>query len=169
MLNVRELYERSQERAEALIGQVAPQQMAAPTPCADWTVGRLIEHLNDHLRYIGSVGGENGSLDQMVRFREGGGEWRLESALAATSLELTTHSWDLARSIGVDDGIEPEVVATLWERFLADGPGPPRGPGLIGPAVPMPASDPLHERFLGMMGRDPFALIPAVMATGTPD
>jgi hypothetical protein len=162
VLNARELYERSRDRAEALISQVLPQQMPAPTPCADWSVGQLIEHLEDHLRYIGSVDSEADSLDQLVPFREGGGEWRLESALAATSLELTTHTWDLARSIGAEDGIDLEVLATLWERFLADGPGPPRGPGLIGPPVPMPASDPLHERFLGMMGRDPFALVPAV-------
>lgn len=164
MLNVRELYGRSRDRAEALIGQVSPQQMAAPTPCTEWSVGQLIDHLNDQLRYIRSVDSEAGSLDQMVPFREGGGEWRLEAALAATSLELATHTWDLARSVGADDGIDPEVLATLWERFLADGPGPPRGPGLIGPPVPLPASDPLHDRFLGMMGRDPFALVPPVAA-----
>lgn len=140
--------------------QITPQQMEAPTPCAEWSVGELVGHLADHLRYIASVDTGAESLDQMVPFREGGGEWRLEPALAATSLELTTHTWDLAQSVGADDGIDPEVLVTLWERFLADGPGPPRGPGLIGPPVPMPASDPLHERFLGMMGRDPFALFP---------
>ncbi|MFA9566193.1 MAG: maleylpyruvate isomerase N-terminal domain-containing protein [Acidimicrobiales bacterium] len=161
---MRELYERSRDRAEAMMGQISPHQTGAPTPCADWSVGQLTEHLADHIRYIASVDSGAESLDQMVPFREGEGEWRLEAALAATSLELTTHTWDLARSVGADDGVDPEVVVTLWERFLADGPGPPRGPGLIGPAVPMPASDPLHERFLGMMGRDPFALLPAASA-----
>jgi hypothetical protein len=147
------------------MSQVSPHQLTAPTPCDDWTVGQLSLHLADHLKYIATVDTGLDDLDHMVTFREGGGEWRLEAALAATALELTTHAWDLARAIGVDDAINPEVLATLWERFLADGPGPPRGPGLIGPPVPMPASDPLHERFLGMMGRNPYAPMPAAAAT----
>lgn len=161
MLHARELYDRSHDRAEALLHQITPPQLAAPTPCEDWTVGQLSLHMTDHLKYISSVDTGLDDLNGMVPFREGGGEWRLETALAATALELTTHSWDLARALGVDDGINPEVLATLWERFLSDGPGPPRGPGLIGPPVPMPASDPLHERFLGMMGRNPYAPLPA--------
>lgn len=146
------------------MGQISPQHLGAPTPCEEWTVGQLSLHITNHLRYIAEVDTGFDDLDQMITFREGGGEWRLESALAATALELTTHSWDLARAIGVEDGINPEVMASLWERFLADGPGPPRGPGLIGPVVAMPASDPLHERFLGMMGRNPFAPLPAAAA-----
>lgn len=162
--DVRELYERSRERAEAVLKQVTPRQMAAPTPCDEWTVGQLVGHLVDHIRYVETIDTGAEPLDRMVSFREGGGEWRLDAALAATCLELTTHTWDLARSIGADDDLDPEVMAMLWERFLVEGPGPPRGPGLIGPAVPMPASDPLHERFLGMMGRDPFAILPAAAA-----
>ncbi len=161
MLQARELYDRSHDRAEALLSQLTPSHLAAPTPCEDWTVGQLSVHMSDHMKYIASVDTGMDDLDDMVTFRGGGGEWRLETALAATALELTTHAWDLARAIGVNDGINPEVLATLWERFLADGPGPPRGPGLIGPVVPIPASDPLHDRFLGAMGRSPYAPLPA--------
>ncbi len=163
MLDTFVLYERTRERAEAMVSRVAPRQRALPTPCEEWQAQELIDHLAGHVRYAASVTNGTDGLDRMVPFREGAGEWRLETALAATALELATHTWDLARSIAADETIDPEVLGTLWDRFLADGPGPPRGPGLIGPAVRIPVSDPLQARFLGQMGRDPVAGVPALL------
>ncbi|HUD11331.1 MAG TPA: TIGR03086 family protein [Candidatus Saccharimonadia bacterium] len=63
-------------------------------------------------------------------------------------------SYDIARLIGADTTLPPDLVQGLWDKI-----GPKveqwRGMGVYGPAVPVPADAPLQDRLLGMVGRNP--------------
>lgn len=70
--------------------------------------------------------------------------------------DLTLHSWDLARAIGADEELDPELVALLWERME------PMGPVLgslglfgTGPSGSVGADAPLQHRLLDVSGRRP--------------
>lgn len=39
------LFERAALAAASAVGRVRPDQLAAPTPCTEWDVGALIDHM----------------------------------------------------------------------------------------------------------------------------
>ena len=79
--------------------------------------------------------------------------------------DLVLHGWDLARATGQDETMDPDDVERLWQSAQAvpddvmvkyRTPGA-FGPGVevYGPEVPVPATAPLQDRLLGLIGRDP--------------
>jgi uncharacterized protein (TIGR03086 family) len=67
--------------------------------------------------------------------------------------EMLIHGWDLAAATGQPagyDGPELEAVHAMVQQFRAAG-----VEGLFGPAVPVADHAPLHDRVLGLAGRDP--------------
>ncbi|ASU78431.1 TIGR03086 family protein [Actinopolyspora erythraea] len=70
------------------------------------------------------------------------------------TLDLTVHAWDLARGIGVDTGLDPELVEAVRAVFephvaeLADS-------GLFAPPQPVDESAAPQTRLLAMLGRKP--------------
>jgi uncharacterized protein (TIGR03086 family) len=65
-------------------------------------------------------------------------------------IEHTLHGWDLARAIGADDRLDPDIVATLLAAFDAD-------PTMLSrtsfpPVQPAPGLDP-EKRLLTITGR----------------
>src|SRR5262249_16925320 len=70
--------------------------------------------------------------------------------------EMTTdaliHSWDLARGIGADDALDPEIAALVYERTLpmADR---LQQTGPSAPPVPVPDGAPLQVKLLAIFGR----------------
>jgi len=61
---------------------------------------------------------------------------------------------DLARVIGVDDQLDPELVEAMWTEFLPQA-ETWRELGVFGPRVPVADDAPLQERLLGLTGRQP--------------
>lgn len=61
---------------------------------------------------------------------------------------------DLARVVGVDDALDPELVQAMWDEFLPQA-EQWRAMGVFGPAVEVPEDAPLQERLLGLTGRRP--------------
>jgi uncharacterized protein (TIGR03086 family) len=63
-------------------------------------------------------------------------------------------AYDLARWIGVDTQLPPDLVQGMWDLL-----GPEvetwRAIGVYGPAIEVPADAPLQDRLLGLVGRDP--------------
>ena len=70
--------------------------------------------------------------------------------------ELTLHRWDLARAIGADETLDPELVAKVWGLFepLA-GVLPVTGAFGSGPSGDVPVTAPLQTRLLDLTGRRP--------------
>jgi uncharacterized protein (TIGR03086 family) len=64
------------------------------------------------------------------------------------------HSWDLARAIGADDRLDPELVAWVHEQ-LAPQAEAWRGAGAFGPAVDVAADADVQTRLLALTGRRP--------------
>ena len=63
-------------------------------------------------------------------------------------------AYELARVIGVDPTLPPELVSGLWEEVSPNA-EEWRSLGVFGPAVPVPDDAPLQDRLLGLTGRDP--------------
>ncbi len=61
---------------------------------------------------------------------------------------------DLARVVGVDDTIDPDLVRAMWDEFLPQA-ETWRAMGVFGPLVEVPDDAPLQERLLGLTGRQP--------------
>jgi uncharacterized protein (TIGR03086 family) len=65
---------------------------------------------------------------------------------------VRTH--DLARALGVDATLPPDLVEGLWEEVSPNA-EEWRSLGVFGPAVVVPDDAPLQDRLLGLTGRDP--------------
>src|SRR5687767_13288304 len=70
--------------------------------------------------------------------------------------DMTLHAWDLARAIGADETLDPELVQLLWERME------PLGPALgsmglfgTGPSGEVAEDAPTQTRLLDLSGRRP--------------
>jgi uncharacterized protein (TIGR03086 family) len=70
--------------------------------------------------------------------------------------DMGIHAWDLARAIGTDETLRPEVVEAMWEAMA------PLAPMIgqtgffgDGPSGSVPDVAPLQERVLDMSGRRP--------------
>ncbi|MBW4717611.1 TIGR03086 family metal-binding protein [Saccharothrix obliqua] len=70
------------------------------------------------------------------------------------TLDLGVHAWDLARAIGADERLDPDLAATLLryaeERFDSFS-----GSGVFGPPVAVPDDASAQDRLVGMLGRQP--------------
>ena len=64
------------------------------------------------------------------------------------------HAWDLARAIGADERLDPDLVAFAYE-FLAPQVDGWRGAGVFGPAVELPAGADSQSTLLALTGRRP--------------
>ena len=70
--------------------------------------------------------------------------------------DLTVHAWDLARAIGQDLSLDPDLVAVVWGNvepmlgFIAT-----TGVFGAGPSGTVPDDAPLERRLLDAMGRRP--------------
>ena len=68
--------------------------------------------------------------------------------------DVAIHTWDLARAIGGDEDLDPEIVEAVWTVFepqketLAAS-------GLFAPPVALPDDAPLQQQLLAVTGRDP--------------
>ena len=69
--------------------------------------------------------------------------------------ELAVHGWDLARAIGADDTIDPDVVAALW-AFAEPLSGMLPSTGYFSsPSGDVPDTAPMQTRLLDLLGRRP--------------
>jgi uncharacterized protein (TIGR03086 family) len=68
------------------------------------------------------------------------------------------HGWDLAKSIGGDTNLNPELATELLESvgpLLPDQLRGPDGQAPFGPLVEVPADAPAADRLAGFLGRRP--------------
>ncbi len=171
-----EMFERAATRSAALARSVASNQMSAATPCTDWDVAALLDHMAGGPGYLlGALGVEGqsrpwpdasvvegcvealrqpGALERRC-LSPAGFEWSVMEAAAGTAMDQLIHTWDLAVALGADRSLDPEVTAAVVAMFLPDMPEVGRQAGLVGPAVEVDAAASPQDRLLGAMGRDP--------------
>jgi uncharacterized protein (TIGR03086 family) len=166
--------------AVPLVAAVDGEQWAGPTPCTDWTVRQLVNHLvggnimfaaivdglpvdrssTDHLgddpvaAYLGAAVaafGRPGALEQVVTVPFGTVPGVVALHLRIT--EVLVHGWDLARAIGGMPAFPDDLVAQelAFSRAALDGLPPERSPF----AAPQPVADdaPLIDQLAACLGR----------------
>jgi len=160
---------------------VSPETLSDATPCSDWNVQQLIDHMVGGADYLqAALAGEPppARTSRTVEdYRRGlerlrtdlrdpgalertcmsplGFEWPVGHAVAGTFMDALIHTWDLATATGQDATLEPELVAACIAMFLPDMPERGRASGLVGPAVPVRVDASPQDRLLAAMGRRP--------------
>jgi uncharacterized protein (TIGR03086 family) len=82
------------------------------------------------------------------------GDFPGEGYLGQLTADHLIHAWDLARGIGGDERLDPELVEFVHD-FLAPQVEQWRGAGVFGPAVDVPADADLQTKLLAVTGRAP--------------
>lgn len=93
-----------------------------------------------------------GALDQVVAHPAG--DLPATMLLGFRITEYALHGWDLARAIGADEAIDPDVLAALWEILLPmEGLMAASGMFGGGRSGDVPEEAPLQVRVLDLSGR----------------
>ncbi|MGH8895068.1 MAG: TIGR03086 family metal-binding protein [Actinomycetes bacterium] len=91
-----------------------------------------------------------GALDHTVSLSYG--ETSARDYIWEMTVDAAVHAWDLARGIGADDRLDPELVRRIHTE--ADKYAESRAAtGLFAPPVPVAAHADLQTRMLGLFGR----------------
>lgn len=169
--------------AHGVFAGVRDDQLGHPTPCAEWTVHDLMEHVTTTVAGLGDaaagrpprgrVGLAEDAAGQFQAVAEANLEaWRSPGALDRTVdvgagampgrvlaginlLDVVTHTWDLATATG-----QPAALPSdLAEAALAVSRQtiPEARPGRFGPEVPVPEGrrDDPTAQLVGFLGRQP--------------
>jgi uncharacterized protein (TIGR03086 family) len=175
------LYRRATAGAVEVARRVRPDQLGAPTPCDEWSVQDVLDHLASGTRLLAAALGADptaaptpATADDLAagfavcldRLGDPGAlahrstsplgfEWSGLEATAGTFMDVLVHTWDLATATGQDSELEPELVAACVAMFLPEMPERGRAAGIVGPEVAVPADASAQDRLLGAMGRHP--------------
>jgi uncharacterized protein (TIGR03086 family) len=175
-----DIVDRYQDAAEgftARLAAVTDDQWDNPTPCADWNVRELVDHVIEIQRQIpeglGTSAGNgtnpqerwNGVRDAALaalrqpgvleRTMPGrGGDVPVEMALIPRLSDLIIHTWDLARATGGDERLDPDTARIVLER-LKPNDEILRSTGTFGPKVDLPESADTVVELLCFSGRRP--------------
>jgi uncharacterized protein (TIGR03086 family) len=159
---------RGLDQLGGLLGAVTPDDVGRATPCSEWTVADLSDHIVNSTAGMAAMarGGEPdwsatphhddpaAALD-----REGSA---LVAALSSAdtqfpegmaAAELAVHAYDLATAIGRPTGdLDPEV-ADVGYAFMSSSMSDDMRGDAFGPAQPAPADADAYERIAAFAGR----------------
>jgi uncharacterized protein (TIGR03086 family) len=155
-----------------VLAEVHPDDLGRPTPCPDWTVQDLVDHLvATPGRFLQMMNGEQPdwsaaaprvsqdwagafrvSADNLIHAWHGRPDAETASA-DWQSAELATHTWDLARAIGRStDDLDAEVaergLAFMQANLTADNRSV-----AFGPEQPAPRGASAYDRIAAFAGR----------------
>lgn len=165
-----------------LVAAVDDAALTADTPCTDWQVRQLLNHLFQVVREF-----TDSSPDADLDFSDSSdflvGDWRADFAVRAQVLaaawqrpgvvegttaqgmpmliraglpvlDLTLHGWDLSRAIGRSFHCDRSHAEAAWLAMRAMAPMR-EGSVAFATEVPVAADAPVLDRLLGLAGRDP--------------
>jgi uncharacterized protein (TIGR03086 family) len=172
---------------DARVRRTRDDQWENPTPCEEWTVRDLLDHLVTEQLWVpwllsGSTLDDVGDrFDDDQLGDDPRGAWARASAAAreawdtsgATNgevhvtggvipaedygwqmtMDLAVHAWDLARGIGDDDALDPDLVEVLHTVF-APQLDSWQATGLFAAPRPVPDDADGQTRLLALLGRD---------------
>ena len=95
--------------------------------------------------------GAPGALQQRVALS--GGDKLVEEYCWEMTTDALIHSWDLARAIGADEALDPELSRLVYDRTLPYA-EQLQETGMFAPPVPVPDDAPLQKRLLAIFGRN---------------
>jgi uncharacterized protein (TIGR03086 family) len=178
-----ELLERTFDEVQKVVDGVRPDQMESPTPCSEWDVHTLLNHMTGAVIMFGNAltgadeapGGDVVGEDPSGAFRQASertlGAWRQPGAMeramqlpmgempgaVAININLMdayVHGLDLAVATGQEGSLDPGMAEVALSMAQELGLDRFRMPGVFGPEVPCAASVPPHRRLLAYLGRE---------------
>lgn len=175
------LHEGALDATSRIIARLRPEHLALPTPCAEWDVRLLIEHLvngNDMFAQAVTGGTAEPLVDDLLEayarstgtvrqaWREPGvldrdvtlafGTFPGHAAVRMHFVDHLVHGWDLAKATGQDTTIDDLLATAAYEEMTAALDPSSRGPGRpFAPEVPWRSDAPVHERLVAFLGRQP--------------
>jgi uncharacterized protein (TIGR03086 family) len=171
------------DKTGQIVERVSESQFGQATPCPDWTVEQLLDHVAGWARVFAAAA-EGGTPQPpepvpakeaaavfaaaaeriVAAFRAGAAERPLTmmsselpgaAVLGMVVMEYVAHGWDLAVATGQPvPHSDAEARAALDAAHTMLRPEY-RGPDSIGEPVEVPEDAPALDRFLGFVGRDP--------------
>ena len=162
----------------SVLGRLTADDLARPSPCAEYTTGEVGEHVVRSMVLLASVAGGSvagsgeGWLDERVTvtgeaalaaWRRRGldgsvavGRSTLPASLAVEiiPLELLVHGWDMARATGSAIDVPPEVAEYVLGRARSLITPDKRGRSFAA-EVPAGPSATVLERLIAFTGRQP--------------
>jgi uncharacterized protein (TIGR03086 family) len=156
-----------------LIESLDERQWAAPTPCDEWDVRAVVDHLLDLQRnFRVTMTGEAKPEDSTFRdnvavlvdaFEAGGalertvttrlGQISGLAALNILTMEHLAHGWDVARAVGRTPSFDEAVVEREIEFALMMSPKLPPHLRRFKDPQPAPVSAPAIDRLDALLGR----------------
>jgi uncharacterized protein (TIGR03086 family) len=185
-IDIREAYRRALDDFGALVHRIEPEQWQTRTPCVDWDVRALVNHVvRENLgapelltgRSTAEIGDIfDGDLlgDDPIKAFDASAMGAVQAASSERSLtcvarlsfgdvsgaeyiaelfaDALIHTWDLARTIGADERLDPELVEACAAWF-ADAENDYRQAGIIGKPQSVPSGTDPQTRLLASWGR----------------
>ncbi len=184
--DLRMLYHRAMDAFGGHVHAVRDDQWGSPTPCPEWDVRALVNHVVGENRWAvplfagGTIQEVGDRFDGDLLGRDPTAAWDDSAAAAIAAVDdpaaldrtvhlsfgdfpgheyamqlladLLVHGWDLARAIGADDRMDPELVdvCRTWFAGVADA---YRSAGAVAPPPPVPPGADPQTRLLADFGR----------------
>ncbi|WP_051772862.1 TIGR03086 family metal-binding protein [Saccharothrix sp. NRRL B-16314] len=173
---------------DSRVRRVRPEQWDWGTPCKEWTVRELVNHLvHEQLwapellagctieqvgdRFDGDQLGEDPLHSWVLAAAAAREAWIAPKALQKSvhlssgkepaieygwqmTTDLAVHAWDLARAIGVDERIDPDVAEVVLD-YIEPNAESWAASGLFDPPVPVSADADAQTRLIALLGRTP--------------
>lgn len=181
MPNPVELYQSAVENTRGIIANITPEQMDSSTPCSDWNVQTLVEHMVGGAAYFAaSLAGEEpqpppdggspaDSYDTLTKkVLEGAatpdamekkyatpfGEMSGGEFMFGAFMDTFVHGWDLAKATGQDTSLNGDLAGIVFHGMgpMMDG---MRQSGNFGGAVSVSEDASIQDKMLAMLGRQP--------------
>jgi uncharacterized protein (TIGR03086 family) len=173
-----DLFRRAASHTRAAVAGVDASQMGDETPCADWTVEELLNHIIGGASLgavafgaaapeadsaLGAYDGAteaavkamnvDGAMERMVT-GAGGGEMPGGYFATLLSMDNLVHGWDLAKATGQSTELPEDLVEIMYADFETQMDRFRQGDN-FGPEVTQPDNAPTQDKLIGMMGRAP--------------
>ncbi|WP_433273018.1 TIGR03086 family metal-binding protein [Actinosynnema sp. CS-041913] len=173
---------------DSRVRRVRPDQWQLGTPCKEWSVHDLVNHLVHeqlwapellagctveqvgdrfegdqlgadplHAWVLAAAAAREAWISPKALLRPVHLSWGKATAVEygwQMTLDLGVHAWDLARAIGADDRIDPELARTL-SAYASEHAAEFQDSGVFGPPVPVPDDASDQDRLIALLGRTP--------------
>jgi uncharacterized protein (TIGR03086 family) len=173
-------HQRAQDAFAGVLANVRPDQLGAPTPCSEWTVRDLIDHVIGGNEHVGQWAGSHEEppvrLDNLVAAhraaaaaaqevfaRPGGmatmfklpiGEMPGQVFIGMRTSDVLTHAWDLAAGTDQSTDLDPELATEQLAAVRAFVGPQFRGPGKpFGDVQPCPSDRAPADQLAAFLGR----------------
>ncbi|MBI2371284.1 MAG: TIGR03086 family protein [Deltaproteobacteria bacterium] len=181
MPNPIELFETEVQETRRIVAAVTPDQLTTPTPCSEWDVQALLNHMNGSANYLTTFltgsgpAGATGSTSALDAYDAATGA-ALKAAKAPGALEKKNqgpmgemtgaqmmsfafvdffiHGWDLAKATGQNATLNPKLIEPC-HNIVAPAIEFARQAKAFGPEVKVPADARPQDKLLGLTGRKP--------------